>query len=85
MQKDGLVNKLAARIVDESKLRLSGTQGVPRAHQDFEWIKYGPEYMDWALLVNAWLCVENSSNGTGKELVVYSSDERFPQSSKVSF
>ena len=46
---------------------------------DLSWIKYGEEATDWALLVNAWLCVQHKKgNGSSqkskseKELVIYS-------------
>ena len=40
---------------------------------DFLWIKYGREEVDWALVVNAWLCIEREiSNRTW--LKVYSID-----------
>ena len=49
---------------------------------DLSWIKYGEEDTDWALLVNAWLCVQHKTrNGSSqkykrrKELVIYSYQE----------
>ena len=37
-----------------------------------QWIKYGEEDTDWALLVNTWICTEED-NDTHKKLVAYSS------------
>ena len=36
-----------------------------------QWIKYGKEDTDWALLVNTWICTEKD-NDTHKKLVLYS-------------
>ena len=41
---------------------------------DFLWIKYGREHVDWALMVNAWLCIEKE-NKNGSRLKVYSIDD----------
>ena len=41
---------------------------------EIQWIKYGEEKTDWALLINSRMCVEKS-DGEKKKLVIYSSKE----------
>ena len=38
---------------------------------EIQWIKYGEEKTDWALLINSRMCVEKS-DGEKKNLVIYS-------------
>ena len=41
---------------------------------EIQWIKYGEEKTDWALLINSRMCVEKS-DGEKKKLVIYSTNE----------
>ena len=45
---------------------------VNEMRNETQWIKYGEEDTDWALLVNTWICTEKD-NDTHKKLMVYSS------------
>ena len=60
---------------------LANVHGSSKSNTDFVWQKYGREQVDWALIVNAWLCVQReSANETN--LVAYSDDQ--VQVTKVS-
>ena len=53
---------------------LANVHGSSKSNPDFVWQKYGREESDWALIVNAWLCVQREyANKTN--LVAYSDDQ----------
>ena len=57
-------------IMNTTKI-VANNGGSRNTDPDFVWKKYGREHFDWALIVNAWLCVRrNKPNET--ILVVYS-------------
>ena len=70
------VKKNIDLIEDVHNSRRSDIYPKKYAAPELSWVKYGDEDVDWALLVNAWLCVEdkkgNKSNNKEKELVIYS-------------
>ena len=66
-------------VEDVHNSRRSGINSRKYLTPDLSWIKYGEEDVDWALLVNAWLCVQNKKGNESsrkskneKELVIYS-------------
>ena len=49
-----------------------------RNNPEIQWLKYGEEKTDWALVINNRMCVEKSE-GDKKKLVIYSSEKLNPR------
>ena len=65
-----IITKTHKGILSTAKIA-ANIRGSRNSDPDFVWKKYGREIFDWALIVNAWLCIRrNISNET--KLVVYS-------------
>ena len=51
---------------------------------EIQWLKYGEEKTDWALVINNRLCVEKSE-GDKKKIVIYSSQKFNPREVSLIF
>ena len=68
-QKNGHLKEITSTNYDNNTVTF---RRVNKMRKEAQWIKYGKEDTDWALLVNTWICTEKGSD-THKKLVAYSS------------
>ena len=78
---NNIISKTLSTEITDRKLYNANTtkivvnnHGSRNINPDFVWKKYGREKLDWALILNAWLCVRrNNPNET--KLMVYSGNQ----------